>query len=118
MKRYLFIMRRPPHCGSHLQETLDVILTAAAFDQQVALLFADEAVLQLKTHQGADGMALKDTLAIFKALQIYDVNDLYVEQESLHAAGLDTDNLILPVSILPRREIKHLMRGYDVIVPD
>lgn len=118
MKRYLFIMRRAPYCGSHLQETLDAILTAAAFDQHVALLFADDGVWQLKKQQQPDELALKDTSAIFKALAIYDVNDLHVEQESLQSRGLQVDDLILPVTCLQRREISRLMRAYDVIVPD
>jgi tRNA 2-thiouridine synthesizing protein C len=118
MKRYLFIMRRLPYSGTRLQETLDAILTAAAFDQHVALLFVDDAVWQLKSQQQPAGLALKDTSAIFKALQIYDVNELYVEQESLHAAGLTDVDLILPVVCLARAEISSLMRTYDVIVPD
>lgn len=118
MKRYLFVLRRPPYHGSHLQETLDSILTAAAFDQHVALLFADEGVLQLKSQQQAMTLGLKDTSAIFNALQIYDVEDLYVEQESLANAGLTTADLILPVATVTRREVSHLMRSYDIIVPD
>lgn len=118
MKRYLFIMRRLPYSGTHLQETLDAILTAAAFDQHVALLFVDDAVWQLKNQQQPAGLGLKDTSAIFQALQIYDVNDLYVEQESLQAAGLTSTDLILPVVSLPRGEVSSLMRTYDLIIPD
>ncbi len=118
MKRYLFVMRRLPYSGSHLQETLDAILTAAAFDQQVALLFADQGVWQLQKQQQPDGLSLKDTSAIFKALEIYDVKDLYVEAESLQASGLVSDDLLLPVTIVPRGEISSLMRSYAVIIPD
>jgi tRNA 2-thiouridine synthesizing protein C len=118
MKRYLFIMRRSPYSGAHLQETLDAILTAAAFDQHVALLFVDDAVWQLKNQQQPAGSDLKNTSAIFQALQIYDVNDLYVEQESLQAAGLTSTDLILPVVSLPRAEVSGLMRTYDLIIPD
>ncbi|OAI04823.1 sulfurtransferase complex subunit TusC [Methylomonas methanica] len=118
MKRYLFIMRRLPYSGTHLQETLDVILTAAAFDQHVALLFVDDAVWQLKNQQQPAGLGLKDTSAIFQALQIYDVNDVFIEQESLQAAGLTSTDLILPVVSLPRAEVSGLMRTYDLIIPD
>lgn len=118
MKRYLFVMRRLPHDGSQLQEALDAILTAAAFDQKVALLFADDGVWQLKKHQQPSELALKDSPAIFKALAIYDVNDLYVERESLQARGLNTDDLILPVTLVARREVNRVMSGYDVLIPD
>lgn len=118
MKRYLFVMRRLPYNGSHLQETLDAILTVAAFDQHVAVLFADEGVMQLKNHQRAKSLDLKDTSSIFNALHIYDVEDLYVEEESLLGAGLTAADLILPVSYLPRRAVGGLLRSYDVIVAD
>lgn len=118
MKRYLFVMRRSPHDGSHLQETLDAILTAAAFDQRVSLLFVDEGVWQLKQHQQPELLGLKDTAAIFNALEVYDVKDLYIESESMIARGLQTNDLILPATSLPRREISNLMRAHDVIIPD
>ena len=118
MKRYLFVMSRPPHSGTHLQETLDAILTAAAFDQEVGLLFVDDGVWQLKHYQQPGAMRVKDTAAIFQALEIYDVKDLYVEQESLDERGLSSADLILPVTNILRREVSQLMRAYDIISPD
>lgn len=118
MKKYLFIMRHLPHHGSHVQEALDMMLTTAAFDQQVGVLFIDDGVLQLKAGQNPAAMALKDTAAVFGALEIYDVHDLYVEAESLQARGLDVGDLILPVKLISRSEISSLMRGHDVIVAD
>ena len=118
MKKYLFVMRRLPNSGSHVQETLDMILTAAAFDQQVSVLFADDGVLQLKRLQNPSAMALKDTAAVFKALEIYDVNALYVEIESLQARGLEPADLILPVQGVHRSEISGLMRRHDIVLPD
>lgn len=118
MKRYLFVMSRPPHSGSHLQETLDAILTAAAFDQRVSLVFIDDGVWQLKTLQQPGVLGLKDTLSILKAVEIYDVKDLYVEQESLAERALLSADLILPTIPIPRRDISALMRTHDLIIPD
>jgi len=111
-------MRRPPHTGAHLQETLDMILTTAAFDQQVSILFADDGVLQLKTGQNPEQRHLKDTAAIFTALELYDVRALYAETESLSARGLAVADLILPVEMIDRCHVNSLMLRHDVIVPD
>ena len=70
MKNFLFVMRRMPFSGIYVQETLDMLLTAAAFDQSVSVLFADDGVLQLKKHQHPQTLAFKDTAAIFTALEI------------------------------------------------
>lgn len=118
MKKYLFILRRAPNNGNHLQETLDMILTTAAFDQPVSLLFMDDGVLQLRRGQDPQVLSLKDTAAIFSALEIYDVRELYVENESLNARGLIKEDLLLPVELLDRSEINALMLRYAVIVPD
>lgn len=95
-----------------------MLLTTAAFDQQVGVLFVDDGVFQLKSHQNPASMALKDTPAVFGALEIYDIHELYVEIESLQARGLDAGDLILPVKLIHRSEISPLMRQHDVVVPD
>lgn len=115
MKRYLFVLRKPPHSGAHVQETLDIILTAAAFDQHVSILLLDDAVFQLKNGQNPEIVGMKDTAAIFDALGIYDVNDIYTELESLKERGLQPGDLSLPVQALARKDIAGLMQGFDVL---
>ena len=118
MKKFLFILRRLPHCGSHVQECLDLILTAAAFDQPVSLLFVDDGVYQLKTRQQPESQGLKDIAAIFSALELYDVQDLFVETESLQSRNLQVDDLQLPVKCLPRQALSEFIGGFDVLIPD
>ncbi|MCK4841736.1 MAG: sulfurtransferase complex subunit TusC [Methylococcales bacterium] len=115
-KSILFIMKVAPHSGVQLQEKLDVVLTAAAFDQKVALLFLDDGVFQLKKDQQPEKLGLKETLSIFNALEIYDVNDLYTEVESLQERGLKPVDLSLPVKEFYRKDINSLMQQYDVVV--
>ncbi len=116
MKKFLFIMDKPPHRGIELQEKLDVILTAAAFDQKVALLFLDDGVFQLKKGQQPEKQGLKETASIFNALNIYDVNDLYIEVDSLQERGLRPSDLSLPMKEFYRKEVNALMAGYDIII--
>jgi tRNA 2-thiouridine synthesizing protein C len=118
MKSYLFVMRRPPNLGNHVQETLDMILTMAAFDQAVSVLFADDGVLQLKAGQNQAALSLKETSAIFNALPVYEVNSLYVEAESLKSRGLAPADLILPAQAIERIKISELMKRFQVIIPD
>ncbi len=115
-KKFLFIMRSAPHQGIQLQEKLDVILTTAAFDQKVALLFLDDGVFQLKKGQQPEKQGLKDTASIFNALEIYDVHDLYTEVESLQERGLKPSDLSLPVQELYQKEVNDLMQDFDIII--
>jgi tRNA 2-thiouridine synthesizing protein C len=115
MKRYLFILRKPPHYGAQVQEMLDIILTTAAFDQQVSILLLDDGVFQLKNNQNPECVGMKDTSAIFKALELYDVTGIYTEVESLQERGLKPGDLCLPVQEFYRKDIAGLMKQFDVV---
>ena len=114
-KRYLFILRKAPHSGAYAQEMLDIILTTAAFDQAVSILLLDDSVFQLKKHQSPEKHDMRDIAAIFAALEIYDVKDIYTENESLQERGLCADDLSLPVQIIVRKDTPELMQQFDVI---
>ncbi|WP_020157180.1 MULTISPECIES: sulfurtransferase complex subunit TusC [Methylobacter] len=115
MKKYLFVLRKPAHSGAQVQEMLDIILTTAAFDQQVGILLLDDGVFQLKNGQQPDIAGMKDIAAIFKALEIYEVHDVYTEVESLRERGLKPKDLCLPVREFYRKDIASLMKRYDVV---
>lgn len=109
-------MQTAPHSGIHLQEKLDVILITAAFDQKVSLLFLDDGVFQLKKGQQAEKQGLKNTASIFNALEIYDVNEIYMEVESLKERGLKSSDLSLSVDMFYRKDINQLIQNYDIII--
>ena len=118
MKKYLFVMRQSPNVSGRVQETLDQLLTTAAFDQQVGVLFADDGVLQLKAAQNPQSLAFKQTSSVFQALEIYDVRQLWVENESMRERGLGVDDLILPAEPIARRDVGRLIADYNIIIPD
>jgi len=115
MKKYLFVLRKPAHSGAFVQEMLDIILTTAAFDQAVSVLWLDAGVFALKVHQQPEVYGFKDTAASLAALALYDVTDLYTEAETLAEYGLVADDLALPVQVLPRQGIAAFMQGFEVI---
>lgn len=110
------MLRKPAHTGVLLQETLDMILTVAAFDQPVALLLLDDSVFHLKNNQQAESLGIKDTAAMFNALACYDVHDIYAEAESLAERGISETDLFLSVTVLYRTEIANLMRQFDLVI--
>jgi tRNA 2-thiouridine synthesizing protein C len=115
MKSYLFVLRKPAHSGAYVQEMLDTILTTAAFDQKVSILLLDDGVFQLKIGQHPEKIGMKDTAAIFNALEIYDVNNIYTEVESMQERGLKPGDLCLPVQEFYRKDIAGLMKRFDVV---
>jgi len=114
-KKFLFILSQSPHDGLGVQETLDIILTVAAFDQPVSLLFLDHGVFQIKNNQNPELINLINTAAIFKALKIYDIHDVFSEVESLQEHGLKPGDLFLPVKEIYRKELSLLINKFDIV---
>jgi tRNA 2-thiouridine synthesizing protein C len=115
VKTFLFKLSEPPYSGTTLHENLDIILTIAAFDQDVSLLFIDDGVFQLKKNQLTDSQGLKNTLPIFNALPLYDIQSFYVEIESLDERGLSLAEMAFPMTPIPRREISALMKRFSIV---
>jgi tRNA 2-thiouridine synthesizing protein C len=118
MKQCLFILRHAPHRGRKSQELIDMLLTAAAFEQSIGLLLLDQGVWQLNPGQRPEAAAWPDTAAWLQALPLYGVDTIYVEQESLDACGLNPDALILPVQTIKRSDVKHFLQQQTIIVSD
>jgi tRNA 2-thiouridine synthesizing protein C len=118
VKKILFVLRKPPHSGAYAQEILDIIMTVAAFDQDVSVLLLDNAVFQLKKQQQPESTGLKDTAAIFKALPIYNINTIYAETESLQEYGLTVDCLNEAVIEIPRNGVGKFFKQFDLVLSD
>ncbi len=94
IKKFLYVNRKAPHGSIFALESLEVVLIGAAFDQEVSLAFIDDGVYQIMQNQDTSGIGVKNFSATYKALGDYDVNKIYVEQESLELRGLSKDNLL------------------------
>lgn len=114
-KKFLFVLRKPAYSGLYVQEMLDIILTTAAFEQPVSVLFLDDGVFHLKNHQRAENSGYKNAATLFSMLPIMDVEALFVETESLLAHGISQKNLTLPVTVLPRDGLAPFMAAFDVV---
>ena len=102
-------------CDVRMQEFLDIVLMAAAFDQRVVLVFEGDGVYALMNKQQPDVVGLKDNALIFKALSIYDINDISVEKESMQARAISVDQLLIPVLATSRHEIKQRLQSADQV---
>lgn len=114
--RILYIAARAPYSNDTAQELLDALLVSAAFGAEVSVLFQDEGVWQL--HSGQDGSLLgRPSLgAQLQALPLYDVEQLYVDADSLHARGLASADLLLPVDLLQGAQLAALLAACDQVI--
>ena len=116
VKRFMYVNCRAPYGTIYALECLEVVLIAAAFDQDVSVVFMDDGVCQLKKNQDTTGIGMKNFSKTYGALDDYDVEKIYVEQESLDARGLTADDLVIPVEVIAAVDLREIMVQQDVVI--
>ncbi|MCG3865374.1 MULTISPECIES: sulfurtransferase complex subunit TusC [unclassified Photobacterium] len=100
-----FIFRTSPHGNNSGREGLDAVLASSAYTEALALYFIDDGVFQLLKQQQPQAILSRDYIATFKMLELYDVENIYVNAESLHARGLTTDDLIIDAIVCDQTQL-------------
>lgn len=92
-KKFVYVNRKAPYGTVYALESLEVVLIGAAFEQEVQLLFIDDGVYQLTKGQSTEGVGMKNFSKTYAALGDYEVNQIYVDEQSLKDRGLTMDDL-------------------------
>ena len=113
--RFLFVIRTGPGGDYTLAETLDMILTCAAFDHSVRLLFIDEGVRHLRGCVGTVPPSEERERGMLASLDLYEVREVLVGRESLAARGLSERDCPIAVTLWPESAIAGLIAEHDRI---
>lgn len=116
VKKFMFVNRKAPYGTIYALEGLEVVLISAAFDQDVSMAFLDDGVYQLAKGQHTKAIDVKNFSPTYRALEGYDIEKLYVEQESLEMRGLNAGDLLVPVEVLSSAAMGDLMKTQDVVI--
>lgn len=108
-KRFLLLMMDGPSRGDLARERLDIALMGLALDARVSLAFVGDGVWQLlpQTEDGSGHSLLK----VIRSLALYDVEAVYVEQESMLSRRIAAVDPL--ATVLPRAELAALLREQD-----
>ncbi|TBW54790.1 sulfur reduction protein DsrE [Marinobacter halodurans] len=112
-RRYLFVIDRAPYGDWSGRETLDMALSAAAFDQPVALLFAGPGVHWLRGGQLPKAIEQKTVSRNLAAAAIFGLEALYVPEDELERIRADADENL---EINPVASIRDLEDQYTDVV--
>jgi tRNA 2-thiouridine synthesizing protein C len=116
VKKFMYVNRRAPYGTVYALESLEMVLIAAAFDQDVSVVFMDDGVFQIKKGQETADINMKNFSPTFRALEGYDVEKLYVSKKSLEERGLTEEDLLVPVEVLDQAALAALMAEQEVII--
>jgi tRNA 2-thiouridine synthesizing protein C len=116
IKKFMYVHTRAPYGTVYALEGLEMVLIAAAFEQDVSVVFIDDGVFQIKKGQDTKAINMKNFSPTFRALEGYDVEKLFVEKESMEARGLTPDDFVVPVEVFDSEELSLLMNEQDVVI--
>lgn len=115
MKTLTFLARSAPCGSSKPKALLDMVLSAAVFEQKIQLIFLDDGVFQLLADQDPTRLSAKNVSAALPALDLYGVDRIFLDLDSLHTRGLDSRKLLIRAQPCRADEIQALIANSDMV---
>lgn len=116
MKKICVIFRHSPIGSTSSREGLDFAMLSASFEQEVCVVFTDEAVLHLLPEQQPELVGTKDYLSTFKALNLYDIETVLVCQESAKQFSVLASEFNFEAEMASSKQIQQLIQQANEVV--
>ncbi|MCP5174102.1 MAG: sulfurtransferase complex subunit TusC [Moraxellaceae bacterium] len=117
MSSTLFIQHHAPYSNHNSQETLDALLVMATFGQNPSVLFQGDGVWQLVgTQKDAQLFGQNSIVAQTSALELYDVEKVYVDLNSLQQRQLQLSDLAIPAQGLAAQQLSDFIQQHRFII--
>ncbi|WP_017446265.1 sulfurtransferase complex subunit TusC [Gayadomonas joobiniege] len=97
---HAIIINSAPFSQTKGQEALELALVLATFEEKVAIFFSGQGVLQLLSDVDGDSINEKNYPQGFKALDLYDIEEVYVLAEDLASFNLTQSELAINVKLI------------------
>ena len=110
------VLRRAPYGNTLARSSLDVALAAAAFEQEIQLLFMDDGVWQLLPAQHATGIGAKNLYKTLQSMPLYGIETFHVEAESLAKRQISPAQLGPGISLLKADALPAFIDGFDQVL--
>lgn len=115
-KRILIVCRQPPYGSSLAREAVDLALASSVFEQQLAVLFLADGVLQLLKDQHSQAIDMKNHGNVLGAFPLYELNDIYIDLQALSDRSITQADLLLEGKHLSTAQITDLIAEYDIVL--
>jgi len=114
-KKTAILNSKAPLSSTSPKDALDVALIFASFEQEVSLFFQGDGVRQLIKNQEPALVQVKDYLKTFAALEFYDIENLYVCEQSLMERGLSANFHVENVQVLSTTLFAEALASHQTI---
>lgn len=115
MKKVAIIISSPPHGSAKGREALDIALAASAFNH-ISVFFIDDGVFHLLPNQSPEHILMRDYIATFNMLELYDIEDVYVCKSSLNTRNFAKVTQNITCKVINNQSLNQLLNIQDVIL--
>ena len=115
-KQIGIINRCLPHGSAQGRESLDLTLAMSAFNESLSLFFIGDGVYQLLDGHNPTESLQKHFQPLFKMLELYDVENIYVCAQSLLQRGIKQDELMIDVRLVDTKQLKIKLAVQDQLL--
>ena len=98
------------------QESLDFVMAASNFGQQISVFFVDDGVFQLLSEQLPQSIEHKDYSKTFAALPFYDIDDIYVCADSLAQRNMSKSALSIECEVVSGARLNTLLASCQTLL--
>ena len=105
------IFTQPPYGNQSVTDGLEFALASTNYGHETAVLFTGMGIYQLMKNQQVSEQ--KNHLKQLKVLPFYDVESIYVCQNSLNQQALSVDDLALEAEALTSEQVQQLLANCD-----
>ncbi|MFC3394000.1 sulfurtransferase complex subunit TusC [Brenneria rubrifaciens] len=117
MKRIAFVFSHGPHGNASGREGLDALLAMSALTEEVGVFFIGDGVLQLLPSQQPEKILMRDYIATFGVLPLYDIENCYVCETSIRQRGIDlSTDWVLDVELLSPDALHDKLADYHSVL--
>lgn len=117
MKRVAFVFSTVPHGSASGREGLDALLATSALTEDLGVFFIGDGVFQILAEQKPDLVLVRDYIATFKLLGLYDIEQCWMCAASLRERGLaQSVNFVVNATVLEPADLRRELGNYDVIM--
>lgn len=114
-KTVAILNTQAPFSSAIGKEALDAALIFGSYEQAISLFFIGDGVFQVIGDQNASEIEIKDYLKTFSALGFYDIENIYVCQQSLTERNLPENFHITNIQILTNKDFSQRLHQHNVI---
>lgn len=114
-KSIAIVNTQAPFSTATGKEALDAALIFGSYEQATSLFFLGDGVFQVIGDQNASAIEIKDYLKTFSALEFYDIENIYVCQQSLIERDLAETFHVDNVQVLATEEFSQRLHQHNMI---